>query len=75
MYALGWTHHSQSVQLIQATAMLQLLLGNLWRPGGGVNALRAHANYVTPQIISLVRRKIHAGTREPLTTGPSLGPD
>jgi formate dehydrogenase major subunit len=44
MYALGWTHHSHSVQLIHAAAMLQLLLGNVGRPGGGLNALRGHAN-------------------------------
>ncbi|MGH9147355.1 MAG: formate dehydrogenase-N subunit alpha [Vicinamibacterales bacterium] len=44
MYALGWTHHSHSVQLIHAAAMLQLLLGNVGRPGGGLNAMRGHAN-------------------------------
>ncbi len=44
MYALGWTHHSFSVQLIHAAAMLQLLLGNIGMPGGGLNALRGHAN-------------------------------
>jgi formate dehydrogenase major subunit len=44
MYALGWTHHSHSVQLIHAAAMLQLLLGNIGRAGGGLNALRGHAN-------------------------------
>ena len=44
LYALGWTHHSQSVQLIHTAAMLQLLLGNIGRPGGGLNALRGHAN-------------------------------
>ena len=44
MYALGWTHHSFSVQLIHAAAMLQLLLGNIGMAGGGVNALRGHAN-------------------------------
>ena len=44
MYALGWTHSSHSVQLIHAAAMLQLLLGNIGRPGGGLNALRGHAN-------------------------------
>jgi formate dehydrogenase major subunit len=43
-YALGWTHHSHSVQLIHAAAMMQLLLGNIGRPGGGLNALRGHAN-------------------------------
>jgi formate dehydrogenase major subunit len=44
MYALGWTHHSTSVQIIRAAAILQLLLGNIGRAGGGVNALRGHAN-------------------------------
>ena len=44
LYALGWTQHSTSVQIIRAAAILQLLLGNIGRPGGGVNALRGHAN-------------------------------
>ena len=44
MYALGWTQHSVGVQMIRAAAMLQLLLGNVGRPGGGVNALRGHSN-------------------------------
>ncbi len=44
MYALGWTHHSYSVQLIHCAAMLQLLLGNIGVAGGGMNALRGHAN-------------------------------
>ncbi|HYF00432.1 MAG TPA: formate dehydrogenase-N subunit alpha [Planctomycetota bacterium] len=44
MYALGWTQHSSSVQIIRAAAILQLLLGNVGRAGGGVNALRGHAN-------------------------------
>jgi formate dehydrogenase major subunit len=44
LYALGWTHHSFSVQIIHAAAMLQLLLGNVGMPGGGVNALRGHSN-------------------------------
>jgi formate dehydrogenase major subunit len=32
------------VQLIHAAAMVQLLLGNIGMPGGGVNAQRGHAN-------------------------------
>jgi formate dehydrogenase major subunit len=44
LYALGWTHHSHAVQLIHTAAMLQLLLGNIGMPGGGVNAQRGHAN-------------------------------
>src|SRR5690349_17961877 len=44
LYALGWTEHTTGVQIIRAAAMLQLLLGNIGRPGGGVNALRGHSN-------------------------------
>ena len=44
MYALGWTQHSQGTQMIRTGAMLQLLLGNVGLPGGGMNALRGHSN-------------------------------
>jgi len=44
LYALGWTQHSHSVQLIHTAAMLQLMLGNIGMPGGGINAQRGHAN-------------------------------
>ena len=43
-YALGWTQHSVGSQNIRTMALIQLLLGNMGRPGGGVNALRGHAN-------------------------------
>ncbi len=42
-YAVGWTQHSNGVQIIRAAAILQLLLGNIGRPGGGILALRGHA--------------------------------
>ena len=44
IYAVGWTQHSFGAQIIRAAAMLQLLLGNIGRAGGGVNALRGHSN-------------------------------
>ena len=44
LYALGWTQHSVGSQNIRTMAMIQLLLGNMGRAGGGVNALRGHAN-------------------------------
>jgi formate dehydrogenase major subunit len=44
MYALGWTQHTVGSQMIRSAAILQLLLGNVGVPGGGVNALRGHAN-------------------------------
>ncbi|HEY2959911.1 MAG TPA: formate dehydrogenase-N subunit alpha [Actinomycetota bacterium] len=44
VYAVGLTHHTTGVQLIRSGAVLQLLLGNIGRPGGGMNAERGHAN-------------------------------
>ncbi|MDR2244378.1 MAG: molybdopterin-dependent oxidoreductase, partial [Burkholderiales bacterium] len=44
MYALGWTEHTVGAQNIRAMAMIQLLLGNIGMPGGGINALRGHTN-------------------------------
>jgi len=43
-YAVGWTQHSNGVQIIRTAAILQLLLGNIGRPGGGILALRGHAS-------------------------------
>ena len=43
-YAVGWTQHSSGVQIIRCAAILQLLLGNIGRPGGGIMALRGHAS-------------------------------
>ena len=44
MYAVGWTMHTVGTQIIRTAAIVQLLLGNIGRPGGGINALRGHAN-------------------------------
>src|SRR3954447_3349905 len=44
VYAVGLTHHTTGSQMIRAAAVLQLLLGNVGRPGGGMNAERGHAN-------------------------------
>ena len=44
LYALGWTQHTIGSQIIRCGAMVQLLLGNMGMPGGGVNALRGHSN-------------------------------
>ena len=41
---MGWTQHSFGTQIIRTAAMLQLLMGNVGRAGGGVNALRGHSN-------------------------------
>ena len=44
IYAVGWTQHTFGTQIIRAAAILQLLMGNVGRAGGGVNALRGHSN-------------------------------
>jgi formate dehydrogenase major subunit len=44
IYAVGWTQHTFGTQIIRTAAILQMLLGNVGRAGGGVNALRGHAN-------------------------------
>ncbi len=43
-YAVGWTHHTVGAQIIRTAAILQTLLGNIGRPGGGILALRGHAS-------------------------------
>lgn len=43
-YAVGWTHHTSGTQIIRAAAIIQGLLGNLGRPGGGILVLRGHAS-------------------------------
>jgi formate dehydrogenase major subunit len=44
VYSVGWTQHTVGVQYIRTAAILQLLLGNIGRPGGGIMALRGHAS-------------------------------
>jgi formate dehydrogenase major subunit len=44
IYAVGWTQHSFGTQIIRTAAIIQLLMGNVGRAGGGVNALRGHSN-------------------------------
>ena len=44
VYAVGWTQHTVGVQNIRAASIVQMLLGNIGRPGGGILALRGHAN-------------------------------
>jgi formate dehydrogenase major subunit len=44
VYSVGWTQHTVGVQYIRAAAIIQQLLGNMGRPGGGIIALRGHAS-------------------------------
>ncbi len=43
-YALQLNQSTNGVQQIRSLCMLQLVLGNIGRPGGGVVALRGHSN-------------------------------
>ena len=43
VYAVGWTQHTVGVQYIRTAGIIQALLGNAGRPGGGILALRGHA--------------------------------
>jgi formate dehydrogenase major subunit len=43
-YAVGWTHHTTGVQMIRGASIIQALLGNIGRPGGGILALRGHSS-------------------------------
>ena len=73
-YAVGWTQHTVGVQMIRAAAVLQLLLGNIGRPGGGILALRGHATIqgstdiatlynLLPGYLPRPRRPAHRTTR------------
>ena len=44
IYAVGLTQHSYGSQMIRTAAVLQLVLGNIGRAGGGMDALRGHSN-------------------------------
>src|SRR5262249_44827861 len=58
-YAVGWTQHTYGPQLIGTCAMLQLLLGNIGRPGGGVMALRGHATIQGSTDVPTLYHSIH----------------
>ncbi|AEK44342.1 formate dehydrogenase [Amycolatopsis mediterranei] len=74
-YAVGWTQHTVGVQYIRTAAILQTLLGNIGRPGGGILALRGHASIQgstdIPTLFNLLPGYIpmpHAHTNEDLDT-------
>jgi formate dehydrogenase major subunit len=58
-YAVGWTQHTYGPQIIGCCALLQLLLGNLGRPGGGIMALRGHASIQGSTDIPTLYHSIH----------------
>jgi formate dehydrogenase major subunit len=58
-YAVGWTQHTDGVQMIGCCATLQLLLGNMGRPGGGIMAFRGHATIQGSTDVPTLYHSIH----------------
>src|SRR5713226_9336575 len=64
-YAVGWTQHTYGPQMIGCCALLQLLLGNVGRPGGGVLALRGHASIQGSTDLPTLYHSIHGYMNHP----------
>jgi formate dehydrogenase major subunit len=71
-YAVGWTQHTVGPQIIASSAILQLLLGNIGRPGGGIQPLRGHATIQgstdIPTLYDLLPGYLHMPTHLPIDT-------
>jgi formate dehydrogenase major subunit len=64
-YAVAWTQHTNGPQIIGAAALLQLLLGNMGRPGGGILALRGHATIQGSTDIPTLYHSVHGYMAHP----------
>jgi formate dehydrogenase major subunit len=64
-YAVGWTQHTYGPQMIGCCALLQLLLGNIGRPGGGILALRGHASIQGSTDVPTLYHSIHGYLQAP----------
>jgi formate dehydrogenase major subunit len=69
-YAVGWTHHSTGVQIIRAAAVVQALLGNVGRPGGGILALRGHCSIQGSTDIPTLYNMLPSYLPQPNANGP-----
>ena len=66
LYAMGQTQHTVGSQNVRCMAMIQLLLGNVGRPGGGVNALRGESNVQGSTDMALLAHIIPAYMKTPI---------
>jgi formate dehydrogenase major subunit len=64
-YAVAWTQHTNGPQVIGCCALLQLLLGNIGRPGGGIMALRGHASIQGSTDVPTLYHSIHGYMSHP----------
>ncbi len=69
-YAVAWTQHTKGVQMIGCAALLQLLLGNIGRPGGGIIALRGHATIQGSTDVPTLYHSIHGYMAHPSALEP-----
>jgi formate dehydrogenase major subunit len=72
LYALGMTQHTTGVQGIRAFTILQLLLGNVGKPGSGVNALRGEPNVQGACDMGVLNNYTPGYLNYPLHTEPTL---
>jgi formate dehydrogenase major subunit len=70
-YAVAWTQHTYGVQMIGCAALLQLLLGNFGRPGGGIMALRGHAAIQGSTDVPTLYHSIHGYMNAPSALKPA----
>jgi formate dehydrogenase major subunit len=69
-YAVAWTQHTKGVQMIGCAALLQMLLGNIGRPGGGILALRGHATIQGSTDVPTLYHSIHGYMPSPSALEP-----
>ncbi|MFW6076070.1 MAG: molybdopterin dinucleotide binding domain-containing protein, partial [Chloroflexota bacterium] len=69
-YAVAWTQHTKGVQMIGCAALLQMLLGNIGRPGGGILALRGHATIQGSTDVPTLYHSIHGYMAHPSALAP-----
>lgn len=55
LYAMGTTQHSKGSQNIRSYAVLQMVLGNMGKSGGGINAMRGIHNVQGSTDMALLR--------------------
>src|SRR5262249_53743048 len=72
LYAHGMTQHTTGVQGIRAFTILQLLLGNVGKPGSGVNALRGEPNVQGACDMGVLNNYMPGYLNYPAHTEPTL---
>lgn len=71
-YAMGWTQHTKGTQNIRTAAILQMLLGNIGVPGGGIAALRGHANVQGATDLAVLYHDLPGYLGQPSEAHPTL---